>query len=477
MEKISIVFAICAALSIAAHAQTLTTLKQFDGTDGAAPGGASGAMDLVQGTDGNLYGTTYELGAFGRGGTVFKITPSGALTTLYSFCAQPACADGASPYAGLALGTDGNFYGTTSSGGAGPYDGTIFKITPVGALTTLHRFCAENTSCPDGSAPGAGLVLGVDANFYGTTTRGGTYNGGTAFKITPSGTLTTLYSFCAQTNCADGDNPWAALVQGTDGNLYGTTWYGGAGPCGCGTVFQMTPSGALTTLYSFMTNAFLPAPGGLVLTVDGNFYGTTEGTGADGYGSVFQMTPSGAVETLYSFYCSAGTCPSGEDPHAALVLGTDGNLYGTAPLGGEYGLGTIFQITQSGTLTTLYSFDTNPGRKPFSGLVQASDGKFYGTTWGGGIGGYGTVFSLSTGLNPFIKTVPGAAHVGATVMILGTKLTGTTGVAFGATTARFTIVSPTEIITTVPAGAATGQVRVATPLGTLVSNGLFQVIP
>src|SRR5208283_5109939 len=373
-----------------AQAQTLTTLHSFDGTDGASPYAA-----LVQDTDGNLYGTTLYggpnsctypgIGTIFSCGTVFKITPSGTLATLYNFCSQSGCTDGQFPYAGLIQGSDGNLYGTTSFGGANG-DGTVFRITPSGTLTTLHSFAGT-----DGAAGYAGLVQGTDGNFYGTTF-GGPANG-TVFKITPSGTLTTLYTFCF--SCT-GAGPYAGLVQGTDGNFYGTTFNGGGN--GVGTVFTITPGGTLTTLYSFCsqsgcTDGANPYAA-LVQGTDGNFYGTTLGGAANG--TVFKMTPGGTLTTLYTF-CYGCT---GVSPYAALVQGTDGNFYGTTE-GGTNHDGTIFKITPSGTLTTLHSFDGTDGAAVYAGLVQGTGGNFYGTTAQGGgsgncSGGCGTVFKLAT---------------------------------------------------------------------------------
>jgi uncharacterized repeat protein (TIGR03803 family) len=152
-------------------------------------------------------------------GTIFKLTPGGTLTTLYSFCSQAGCPDGESPYneAGLVQATNGDFYGTTGSGGANG-NGTIFKITPSGTLTTLYSFCSQ-AGCTDGSYPGAPVIQATDGDFYGTTSSDGANHGGTVFKITPSGTLTTLYSFCSQAGCTDGNAPQGALVQATNGDF------------------------------------------------------------------------------------------------------------------------------------------------------------------------------------------------------------------------------------------------------------------
>ena len=408
--------ALCGATAISSAAQTLTTLHTFAGysTEGASP-----YAGLVQATDGNFYGTTYAGGTSGNCqggcGTVFRITPAGTLTTLHSFDFY----DGASPTGALVQGNDGNFYGTTYGGGANQYYGTVFKITPSGTFTSLYSFCAQ-ANCADGAMPYARLVRATDGNFYGTTLEGGSNTGcslgsgscGTVFKITPGGTLTTLYSFCAQPGCADGGNPYAGLVQASDGNFYGTTF--GRGINGYGTVFKITPAGALTSLYSFCSQTNCAdgeyPQAGLVQASDGNFYGTTPEGGGGVYhqgGTVFKITSSGTLNTLYNF-CSQPACADGADSLAALLQGTDGNFYGTTIGGGAYctqnsGCGTVFKITPSGMLTTMHSFDdTDDGKAPFAGLVHATDGNFYGTTAFGanpactaGLHGCGTVFRLS----------------------------------------------------------------------------------
>ncbi len=408
--------AFCLAAAIAASAQSVyfTTLVNFNGADGAGPEGA-----LVQGTDGNFYGATdiggnyagncQSSGQFGCG-TVFKMTPAGTLTRLYSFCSQPSCSDGALPVTALVRGTDGNFYGTTWDGGANPCGtygcGTVYKITPEGTFTTVHSFCAES-NCSDGSHPVGGLVQGRDGSLYGTTEGGGGYGYGTVFKITPVGALTTLYSFCAAGwPCPDGWAPDGPLVQGTDGNFYGTTYmggtneycFGGPGDASCGTVFKITPTGALTTLYSFCSqpncaDGFFPAAG-LVQATDGNFYGTTQYGGTNlGVGTVFRITATGTLTTLYTF-CSQSGCTDGAGPQAGLLQTSDGNFYGTTGAGGAYQGGTVFQITATGTLTTLHSFGNGEGVTPIGDLVQAADGSFYGATWQGGVSFDGTIFRI-----------------------------------------------------------------------------------
>jgi uncharacterized repeat protein (TIGR03803 family) len=470
-KTIGLVGVFCAAAVVASPGQTFTSLVSFNGTDGEHPVGS-----LVQGLDGNFYGTTAEGGAdtscnFGSGcGTVFKITPGGTLTTLHSFDGT----DGSNPYAGLVLATDGNFYGTTVAGGAHE-EGTIFKITTGGKLTTLYSFCAQ-TKCTDGAGPYAGLIQATDGNFYGTTEGGGANNWGTVFKVTPGGTLTTLHSF----DFTDGARPYAAPVQATDGNFYGTTSSGTANTFSCfgfpcGTVFKITPGGTLTTLHGFDNIDGGNPYAALVQGTDGNFYGTTYTSEG---GTVFRITPGGTLTTLRVFGHT-----DGQNPYAGLVLATDGNFYGTTAWSGpllEYsdtGPGTIFKITPGGALTTLHSFDTTDGSHPYAGLVLATDGNFYGATSGGGANYDGTVFSLAVGLGPFVETLPIFGEVGAAVMILGTDLTGATSVTFDGIAAAFTVVSSSEITTTVPSGAATGNVQVTTPQGTLISNVNFRVTP
>jgi uncharacterized repeat protein (TIGR03803 family) len=447
---------LCALIPLGAQAQTLTSLASFNGTNGANPFFSV----LAQGLDGNLYGTTSARGAHGQG-TVFKITPSGTLTTLYSFCAKSKCTDGSVPYGGLVLGTDGNFYGTTLTGGTLNV-GTLYKITPTGKLTTLHSF-----QFSDGFNPYDALVQGSDGNYYGTTTYGGVHLLGNVFKMTPQGVVTNLHSF----DLSDGSVPEAGLIQGTDGNFYGTT-YDGGGTGGYGTAFKITPAGVFTTLHFFTDDIdgrqIVP---GLVQGTDGNFYGTASGGGPLGYGTVYTMTPSGTVTVLHNFDITDGDAPN------LLLLGTDGNFYGTTILGGANGDGVVYEITSQGTFTNLHTFTGPDGDFGFAGAAQATDGNLYGVTQLGGTENDGTVYKLNVGLGPFVKTVPVAAKVGTRVKILGTNLTGATRVTFNGISAAFTVVSATEITTAVPTGATTGTIQVTTPSGTLLSNVAFQVTP
>jgi len=470
------------ATAVASSAQTFTSLYSF--CQNGCQDGFGPRAGLVQGTDGNLYGTT-SYGGSGSG-TVFVITPGGTLTTIYTFCAQGGCRNLARP-SGVILGTNGDLYGTTT--GQGSHDaGTVFQLTPGGTLTTLYNFCSQ-TGCTDGYTPAAGVIQAADGNFYGTTTYGGATGegpaSGTIFKVTPDGVLTTLYSFCNGFSCPNGDGPGVALVQSASGDFLGGT----SDSSIPGTIFQITPGGTLTILYSFTTPFFpYPTPSALVQSSDGDFYGTTGGGGANclsddghGCGMVFQMTQEGALTTLYSFCAQAG-CADGKYPGAALVLATDGNFYGTTESGGANGsYGTIFRITPTGELTTLYSFCAQhacqDGARPAAALVQATDGNFYGTTKEGGANDKGTVFSLSTGLAPFVEALPLAGYPGSVVNILGTNLTGATSVTFNGAAASFIVESASLITATVPGGSTTGPIQVVTPGGTLSSNIAFHVLP
>jgi uncharacterized repeat protein (TIGR03803 family) len=484
--KMGCLVLVWAATVMASQAQTFTTLASFNGANGAYP-----EASLIQGLNGNFYGTTFE-GGSSNNGTVFKITPGGTLTTLYSFCAQSNCGD--LPYGGLVLGTDGKFYGTTVGGGTNCGGcGTVFAIAPEGQLTTLYSFCSL-TYCRDGGSPYAALVQATNGNFYGTTTYSGAKGHGTVFEITAGGAMTRLSNF----DGSDGDFPEARLVQATNGKLYGATFYGGSygGPnCannGCGTLFEMTPGGRRNTLYTFClqttcTDGSNPVAG-LVQATNGNLYGTTEYGGANcvsqgGCGTVFEITAGGKLTTLYSF-CSQPGCTDGEMPIAGLVQASDGNFYGPTAAGGansgcRQGCGTIFRITPNGTLTTLYNFCSQSGcadgSYPYGGLLQATGGRFYGTTLDVGTSNFGTVFSLDLGLPPFIETLPVSGKLGTKVIILGRDIKGATSVAFNGTSASFRVVSNTEIKTSVPKGATTGAVKVTTPNGKLKSNVPFQV--
>jgi uncharacterized repeat protein (TIGR03803 family) len=400
------------AVSSAVHAQApFSVLGAF-----GLPGPQSPQAPMIQAADGNFYGTTSQ-GGGANAGTVFQLTPAGVLSQVYAFTGG---ADGGYPYAGLVQGTDGNLYGTTSQGGAGGV-GTIFQVTSSGALTVLYSF----TGGTDGASPYAGLVQGTDGNFYGTSSSGGATGVGTVFQITAGGAFAVVYTF---TGAADGASPYAGLVQGTDGNFYGTASSGGASSAG--TVFQLTPSGGFTVLYSFTGGADGGFPVGSVIQAsDGNLYGTTYQGGNVNAGVVFQLAPSGSLNILYTFTGAA----DGAYPYAGVIQGADGAFYGTALLGGDpnAGAGTVFRVTAAGSFNVLHAFTgATDGANPAAALTIGTDGNFYGTTYAGGAAGGGTAFLISSVVTPTITwntpapiafgTPLTAAQLNATANVPGT---------------------------------------------------------
>jgi uncharacterized repeat protein (TIGR03803 family) len=350
--------------------------------DGANPRYVTPVRDEA----GNLYGTTNYGGAYGLG-TVFKLTPSGTETILHSFNIDGT--DGAYPEAGLVM-YKGNLYGTTVEGGTDNIDGTVFELTPTkkgGTEKILHSFGTTG----DGSQPYC--VLTVDnttGNLYGTTNVGGAYSYGTIFELTPSGTETVLWSFGSGT---DGANPVAGVVRDAKGNLYGTTNYGGA--YGFGTVFELTPSGIEKVLHSFDLNGTDGAyPLARLVIYKGNLYGTTVDGGTYGDGTVFEVTLSGKETILHSF---ANNDIDGYHPYAGMTV-YQGNFYGTTADGGgtESSTGIVFEMTPSGTESILHVFGGNPdGTNPLGGVVFDNAGNLYGTTFQGGTKGFGTVYKMT----------------------------------------------------------------------------------
>jgi uncharacterized repeat protein (TIGR03803 family) len=365
------------------------------------------------------------------------------LTVLHNFDGT----DGQQPHGGLTLGPDGNLYGATGSG-------TVFKITPNADLTILYTFSTD----PGGLE--ASPILGGDGNFYGTTVNGV----GNAYKITPAGAMTllaTLFEF-----------PYAPLFYASDGNFYGTTFAGGSGGgCfnGCGTVFRMTPNGTITTLYNFDGIHGQNPYASVFEGSDNNLYGTASAGGSDNEGTIFRLSPRGiaVLKTLDG--------RDGGAPFVGVIQATDGNLYGVTATGGRLKHGVIFQITSAG-YSVLYDFDGTNGSSPQSQLIQHTNGKIYGMTEGGGTSGKGVVYSFDMGLSPFVRLVQAAGKVGQTGGILGQGFTGTTSVSLNGTPANFAVVSDTFLKATVPPGATTGYVTVTTPSGTLTSNVPFHVI-
>jgi uncharacterized repeat protein (TIGR03803 family) len=359
-----------------------------------SPDGARPRSNLIRGTDGNLYGTTL-LGGPTNQGTVCKITPAGAVTVLHSF--SDLGGDGFTP-TGLMQASDGNFYGASAGSTSRfqePRGGALFKITSGGTFTVLHTLDYNS----EGDDPNT-MIQGTDGNLYGTTRTGGAFNSGTVFKMTTTGTFTTLHSFAG--GFGDGASPVSALVQANDGNFYGTTGSGGAGDgvSSKGTIFRMTPAGTVTILHSFA--GYRPTGDGddpyapLIQAADGNLYGTTIRGGVGDWGTVFKMTLGGVVTILHSF-SDAGT--EGRFPYAPVMQPPDGFFYGTASAGGASAAGTVFQMTSGGSITILHTFNNTDGASPYAGLVRTTGSNLYGTTLQGGpsgVNGMGEVFRFHT---------------------------------------------------------------------------------
>jgi uncharacterized repeat protein (TIGR03803 family) len=339
---------------------------------------------LIEGTNGNLYGTTRNGGADGFG-AVFEIHKDGSsINTLHVFTGGT---DGGFPVAGVIQAADGNFYGTTGTGGANGF-GVVYQLAESGSMRVLHSFTGT-----DGANPVAALVAGTDGFFYGTTPNSTNGESGTVFSVNTTGTFNVLHTF---TGGADGGAPTAPLFLDQSGSFYGTTSTSTSGT-GPGTIFRISSGGSLVTVNTLPLSGTVPVLGetplgGLVSGTDGNFYGTTSAGGANGFGTIYRLTASGTMSVVYAF--TGGN--DGGAPVSGLTSGTDGLLYGTTPLYGANGVGTIFSVSTSGAFTTLYSFTRNGGgRDPQAPPTLASDGNFYGTTQLGGDNGYGVVYQAS----------------------------------------------------------------------------------
>jgi uncharacterized repeat protein (TIGR03803 family) len=382
---VTLVF-LCVLIIIAvtpADAQTETVLYSFKGV---SPDGYDPFGGVTLGKKGVLYGTTAFGGTTGLG-TVFMIAADGTETVLHSFSNKSG--DGFQPTAGVVLSKAGDLYGTTYYGGAYGF-GSVFKVTPKGKETVLYSFGGQSG---DGQYPYAGLVLDKAGNFYGTTVFGGAYGDGTVFKLAPTGAETVLYSFGGQSG--DGFQPYGGVILDNAGNLYGTNAFGGAN-AGGGTVFKVTPTGTETVLYSFggySGDAAEPFAG--VVRKGGVLYGTTAGGGTEGYGTVFKVTLKGKATVLHSFSRFSG---DGYQPSSRVIFDRSGNLIGTTQYDGFSGaFGTVFEIAPDGTATVLHDFGSlGDGFGPAGGLVRDSAGNFYGTTeFGGTLEGGGTVYKLT----------------------------------------------------------------------------------
>jgi uncharacterized repeat protein (TIGR03803 family) len=388
-------------------------------TDGFEP-----MAGLTEDASGNFYGTASYGGSYPATcpspsgcGLVFKLDKAGNYSVLYNFCSHANCTDGETPQAGLTIDASGNLYGTTLYGGAHHTDpnnnggGVVFRLSNTGNYTVLYSFCSQ-ANCADGYLPYTGVITDPSGNLYGTTTGGGTYGGGTVFKLDSGGNYSVLHSFCSQANCADGWVPEAGLTLDISGNLYGTTNIGGA--ANAGTVYKLDSAGNFTVLYTFCS-AMNCVDGANPLTslirdASGNFYGTTS-SGGSGYGdgTVFKLDSGGKYSVLHSF-CTQGNCKDGGSPRS-LIEDAAGNFYGTTSGGGIYpGAGTVFWLDSVGDYSNVYYFCSQGGYQctdgyipiisppiPAGNLIEDSSGNLYGMTSSGGLSGsvLGVIFELS----------------------------------------------------------------------------------
>ncbi len=355
-------------------------LHAFSGADGSQP-----LAKLIQGTDGSFYGTTQSGGANGLG-TIFKIDSTGNQTVLHSFNGS----DGFGPIVGLTQGSDGNFYGI-AIGGPGGY-GTAFRIDSLGNFAILHSFSAT-----EGSGQYSSLIQGADGFLYGMSQTGGQNGGGTAFRLDTAGNVTVLHSFpsCSDVGNPGGCQPRAGLAQASDGNFYGTTYWGGIN--GQGTIFKMDSGGQITILHAFNFSDGSSPLAPVIQAKDGFLYGTASsgGPGSNG-GEVFKIDLNGTFSVLHAF-----DSPDGFEPETGLLEDADGYFYGITPTGGvsssSLSLGVIYRIDAQGNVTVLHSFDAaQPGSYyPRGGIVRGSDGNFYGVAQAGGANQAGIVFKLA----------------------------------------------------------------------------------
>jgi uncharacterized repeat protein (TIGR03803 family) len=385
VSVLSVVWAL--AFAGAMQAQSFKVVHTFNGTDGAYP-----EAQLVQDTAGNSYGTTFDRGASGYG-TVFKTSPAGKTVVLYNFGGPP---DGANPAGPLWIDSSDNLYGTTEWGGSSNF-GTVFKIGASGQETLLHSFAGGS----DGVNPEGGVIEDSSGNLYGTTEGGGTgagcggYYCGIVFKLDSAGSETILYTFNGDTSggVVDGANPWAGLVLDADGNLYGTTVYGGT--AGYGTVFKVSSSGSETLLYQFTGGSDGAYPySNLIFDTSGNLYGTAYEGGSGQVGTAFRLEANGSFSVLHTFTGGAG---DGGYPAAGLVIDSSGDLYGTTVQGGQANYGTVFEIDSSGSESVLHGFaGGGKGLVPETGVTLDKSGNLWGTTYYGGPkdASFGTIFKL-----------------------------------------------------------------------------------
>ncbi|HEY6765174.1 MAG TPA: choice-of-anchor tandem repeat GloVer-containing protein [Candidatus Sulfotelmatobacter sp.] len=468
---------------------------------------------------------------------------SGTITQLFAFTctsgiSSDTCPQGARPDIILQA-SDGNFYGAaqvTDEGVSDPQGGAIFKLTPAGKFTQLFTFSQGTSGFLNGNNPATGLAEANDGFLYGTTFNGGKQNDGVLFRISKTGTgFKVLHNFCSSANCADGSVP-NSLLLGQDGNLYGTTQLGGSttvcGSIGCGTIFRFEPtSGTFAVLHRLAGATDGVEPLGIIQATNGNFYGVSQGLDLDSFNQdIFQFTPAGkftvqfksalfdigisgltqgANGNLYGAFESitagninffeVSTKGTGFVPFApfttlagtinipSLFLASDGNLWDTNFTDSVDPMGSVFSISpKDGAVVQTFAFEGANGNSPQVGVIQAADGTFVGTTeLGGTISGGsskfadGTVWTLDAGLPapaPAITLLNSTSgSVGSTVLINGHSFIGTTAVSFNGVSASFHVLNTQSVSATIPAGATTGPVTVTNAGGKATSTQTFTV--
>ena len=407
---------------------------------------------LAQARDGKFYIEAQSGGVSSQGG-IASFSTVGTMLTAFSFNGGTT---GALPTGGLTLGQDGLLYGNTQGGGTGN-NGITFKVTTSGTYTSLHNF----TNTGDGYGPVNALVLGTDGNFYGLTNS----NPETFYKVTSAGVLTTLHTFTNAEGLQGGQ-----LIQGSDGNFYGGLNQGGNG---WGTLFKATATGTVTVLHTFAIGGSdgANAGAGMAQAPNGVLFGVTYSGGTNGIGVLYKVTPTGTYTVLRNFTSAT----DGANPWE-LSVASDGNIYGVTVNGGTNGCGTLFKVTQAGAFSVLFNFASATGCNPASALTQGTDGKLYGVTNTGGANNNGTFFSADLALPAFVTLLPTAGKAGSKIGILGQGFSSSSVVKFnGVQATAITLTGTTFITATVPAGASNGFVTVTTGATTLTSSKKFTV--
>jgi len=451
---------------------TVTQLYSFDGPHGSTPMGG-----LMLAPDGNLWGTTEEGGAHGFG-TIFKISAAGVFTDVYDFTAST---DGGFPVSPLIVGSDGNLYGTS-------HPGVMYKISTAGVFKAVAKTPSESYGA---------LLLASDGSYYGVTEFAGTITDGTVYKVTGA-TTTVLFNF----DGPHGAFPVGGLAQGADGNIYGTTTAGGTS--NDGVIFKITPSGAFSVVFNFdhtlqFAQGYQPWSG-LITGSDGNLYGTTIWGGANGNGVIYEWSTGGAYSVLYSF-----DAPTGVGAYATPVEHTNGEIFGFTARGGAVGDGVIYGFQAALPRYALLNQPNGTVGRSIgilgNGFSTASSVTFNGTpasfhvisntymtaTVPSGETGFVTVATSSGTLtsNRLFKVTPQitsfsptSGKVGDSVVITGAGLIQAATVKIGGVKVlSYTVNSDAQLTIKVPTGAKTGKIVVVTPGGSVTAQGTFTVTP